>query len=316
MGKKPGYADLYKMWLGHDRKLRKMDNFGDVYWVDATDGLDTNPGNRPGAPFKSTEKALEECTDWNNDVIWHKGYEALDAGITVDVNKLSLLGWGYMGSNPHYPETGSIARTDAEDAPVLTVDAEFVEIAGLAFAAEWVTDGTAGQSALLVGNGANKAYIHNCFFPDWNIASQTAGLDITGAHYTVVEDCTFHSVYGNMDAGIYIESAASMPAYTKILGCDFMAGGLGGNAMANGIHMICAHQSWFIRNCDFQHVTNAVNFDLAAADLWGNIRSCSGSMTKGNFCTGSDTCDTIANAKANYEVILSDIWGSDSPMVA
>jgi len=113
-----------------------------------------------------------------------------------------------------------------------------------------------------------------------------------------------------------IRSAATQPAYGRIRDCTFQGMGTGGSAMTTGIDMSQpTFQNWVIERCNFSHVTNALKFP-AAADLWGTVRNCVGSMTKGNFATGGSACDTIANAKTNYEVIMADIWGSDGPMTA
>jgi len=309
----PGYDDIKKMWLQHELILRKLKNYGDIYFVDATNGSDGNRGTDPSSPFKSTEHAIDVVTDWNNDVVIHKGYENLTAGITIDKNKMSLLGWGLFGSNPAFPEVGCIDRSTAEDAPVIGIEAEFVEIAGLAFNGVWNVAGVAGQAPLeCVDSLANKTWIHDCFFPDWTRASMTAGIKINGCHYVVVEDCNFQSVYGNMDAGIYIMSAVGAPAYHKVKRCNFMGGSA---AMANGIHDIFGSQFFEYEDLSFSYVTNALRF-AGAKSLWGTVKGLTGTMTGANICVGGAACDTIANAYTQYKVTLADCWGNDGPLVA
>ncbi len=309
----PGYADLYKMWLGHDRDLRKWRNWGDVYWVDATNGSDTDPGNRPGAPFKTLEKAIEEVTDNNNDVIWHKGYENLAAGITLDKDKTSILGWGYMGSNPYYPEIGSIDRSVAEDAPVLGIEAEFCEIAGLAFNANFTTPAASNAPLELMDGAANKAYIHDCFFPDWGRATMMAGIRLDGCHYVVIEDCVFQSVYGNIDAGIYIESSAGMPAYGKIKRCSFM-GGPAAYAMAYGINDIVGMSYGEFEDLSFQGCTYGIGLP-AAKDIYSTVKGIVGTMAKADiFESATATDDTIAHLTTNWKMTVADCWGNDGPL--
>lgn len=317
-----GYDDVKKMWLKHELIMQKLQNYGDIYFQDATNGLNTNHGTTPLSPFKDLEYAVAQLTDGHNDVIIHKGLENVSTYVDLDKEKMSLFGWGLFGANPSFPEIGSIYRSAKVNMPVLNITADFVEIAGLAFAAEWVTDDAEGQGSVGVNGGANKTFIHHCFFTDWNYASNTAGLMLGGPHYTVIEDCEFESVWGNMDDGIVIGeswtgSGTDQPAHTRIRRCNFAGMGTGGSAMTNGIQHItgCTHQNWMIEDCNFMHVTTAVRF-VTGALLWAIIRDCVGSMSVGTFCVGSETCDTIANAKTNYEVILANIWGSGAPLTA
>lgn len=309
MGRKPAYADLYKMWLGHDRDLRKWRNWGDVFWVDATNGSDTDPGNRPGAPFKTLEKALDEVTDNNNDVIWHKGYENLTAGLTIDTEKTSILGWAYMGSNPVYPETGSLDRSTKEDAAVLIIDADFVEIAGLTFNCDWTT-GQVESPALRVNEGANKSYIHDCYFPDWARANMRAGIQLEGCHFTVIERCTFQSVYGNIDAGILTTGGSgSNPASTIIKDCKFKGGSA---AMTYGINEVDGlWQDFLVENCKFNDVTYMTKF-VGDGDRRGQFVDCYGDMLETALFTGGSGADDKQALWTNHSCSALNCWGRDA----
>ena len=309
--------DIFRKWKTHDAILQKLDRYGELIFVDATNGSDAATGEKPEQPLASLAEAIDRAVNSGNDVIVHKGYEDVGEGgaITVNKEKLSIVGWGLYGSNPFYPEIGSIAKTFAEDAPVLTIEADFVEIAGLAFASEWETDDVAYQSALRINN-KNKTYIHHCYFPDWSIASQTCGIDLDGAHFSVIEDCTFHSVYGNMDIGLYISSAPGQPCYTQLRRLTFM-GGSGPMAAAFGqMPGLATWQYWTAEYIKCLNVTNAVLLG-GVADLYGSVKGLVGTMAKGEIFESSEADDdTIAQVTASWKVTAADCWGSDGPLTA
>lgn len=312
-----GYDDVKKMWLQHELILRKLKNYGDIYFQDATNGSNGNHGRDPLSPFKTLEYAIAQLTDSHNDVIIHKGLENVTAGISVDKNKMSIFGWGLFGANPYYPETGSFYRSTAENAPVISIDADFVEIAGMTFVAEWVADNIAYQEALLIAEGSNKAYIHNCLFPDWAYASQTVGIKIEGAHYSVIENCAFHSTYGNIDFGIYVKGGSSSnTAQTIIKGCHFIGGS---GVMASGIGQmpgLGTWQWWKIEDCTFLQVTNAILLGTSA-NLYGTVKGIVGTMAKADIFESSEASDSsISDITSGWKVTAADCWGSDGPLVS
>ncbi len=313
MSKYGGSWDAYKRWLDHEIRMRQLGGYGDIFYVDATNGDDdTGDGTLVTTPYASLEAAIDAVTDNNGDTIIHKGYENLTAGITVDKDKLSILGWGLHGSNPYYPEIGSIDRSTAEDAPVLGIEAEFVEIAGLAFNGVWSTSLASNAPLEIMDTAGNKTFIHHCFFPDWARATMRAGIRLDGCHYVVIEDCNFHSVYGNMDAGIYIESSVGMPAYQKVKRCNFMGGS---GVMTHGIQDIVGSTYGEYEDLKFANVT--YGFGLPGAkDLYTTVKGVVGTMGKAEIFESALVANdsTIGHLTTSWKLTAADCWGSDGPL--
>jgi len=190
---------------------------GDVYYVDLSGGSNGNTGESFDSPMLTSAAALDKCTADKNDYIIVTGWKT-ETGTGVihrmDVAQTHMIGHAGI-LNPYFPEKGSLYRSGAGDAPILRFEQEFIEVAGFAFNAvqgagtesSSVSKGFVEIGDYLDANAAgdgNKAYLHNCYFPDWNSTTTVTGLTITGAHYPVVHDCYFDSIYSNMDSGIYL----------------------------------------------------------------------------------------------------------------
>jgi hypothetical protein len=79
--------------------------FGDVYFVDDTNGDDTYDGKSTTRPFKTLNKAYTECTTSNNDVIVINGTDPVeeDSMLTWSKNKIHVVGLGAFGATDQSP---------------------------------------------------------------------------------------------------------------------------------------------------------------------------------------------------------------------
>ena len=186
---------------------------GDIFYVDGTNGLDTNSGLTPDVPVLTITYALSLCTAGANDYIIVLGYPG-DAGeaswpIPVSVSKVHIIGTPAQASPS--PLINAPADTDC-----FTVSAANVEIAGLEFTAGataaciatsgaiWklhVHDNYFGWQAgaargieMPAGDDCPQCYIHNNWF---GLGVTTAGIDIMhNSTRTIIEDNLFRVVTG------------------------------------------------------------------------------------------------------------------------
>lgn len=189
---------------------------GNVFYVDLAAGADSGTGENWDRAYLTSAYALDQCESDNNDYLLLTGWKTETAAAVIhrlDVAYTHFIGHSGL-MNPMFPEKGTIYRSTAFDGPIIRVEQEFVEVAGFAVAAKQgagtesssVSKGQIEIGDYLDANAAgdgNKAYLHNIQFTDWNDATQTTGLTITGAHYPVGHTLNFDNVYGNMDSGIY-----------------------------------------------------------------------------------------------------------------
>jgi len=74
--------------------------FGNVYFVDYTNGNDGNSGKSPEAAVKTLSKAHDLCTTNNNDYILIDGYAEVVETAMIDFSKSRIHVWGCNGSPP------------------------------------------------------------------------------------------------------------------------------------------------------------------------------------------------------------------------
>lgn len=290
---------------------------GEVYYVDLAAGTDAGTGEDWDKAYLTTAYAYNQMEADGNDYAIVRGWKTeTDTGVIhrLDVAQSHLIGHAGI-LNPYFPEKGSLYRSGAGDAPILRFESEFVEVAGFAINARQ-SSGTESSTvtkgfvefgdysdANAVDDG-NKGYLHNCYLADWNQASDTTGITITGAHYFVIEDCTVDSVYGNIDTGIYCTgSDDSNPAHGVIK--NFYARGGYGGALATAIGIRPSGSANELMNTiidGVRHVRGTNMFNLRGAyGAYCQADRLVGDMTEANAITGGSTCDNRGDLWTNYK---------------
>jgi len=296
---------------------------GDVYYVDLANGTDSGDGDNWQKAFLTTAFALDQMTADRNDYMLLRGWKTESAtsgpgsGAVIhrlDVAQTHMIGQAGM-LNPYFPEKGSLYRSGAADAPILRFEQEFIEVAGFAVNAvqgsgtesSSVSKGFVEIGDYLDANAAgdgNKAYLHNCYFPDWNSGTTVTGLTITGAHYPTVHDCYFDSVYGNIDKGIYL------------CGSDDSNPGLGSFENLTFRGAMTAAVKWYgagsCRNSTFNGITHPRGtyiFDFTADDTsaYNSFENISGNMAAGNIFNSASTVD----ARDTLISVMASIAGAN-----
>jgi hypothetical protein len=203
---------------------------GDVFYVDGTNGLDTNDGLTPSTPVLTITYALSLCTAGENDYIIVLGYPG-DAGeavwpIPVNVSKVHIIGTPAQAApSPFINATGNFG--------CFTISASNVEIAGLEFSCGV----SAAEACIATSGGVWKGHIHHNFFawqdaavhgiylsndtdsvdcPHWHIHDNRFGDKMTGHNIfiaynstrTIIEDNLFFGVASGA-SGIYVDQAGA-----------------------------------------------------------------------------------------------------------
>lgn len=145
-------------WYGNNLGGIIMPNAGDIYYVDGTNGLNTNSGLDRDNPVLTITYALSLCTAGNEDYIIVMGYPSAGAGgetwpIPVSVANVHIIGDSLYQASP------SAWIDPPADTHGMVISANFVEIAGL--------EVRGGATAACITNDSNlvwRAYIHHCDF--------------------------------------------------------------------------------------------------------------------------------------------------------
>ena len=206
---------------------------GDVFYVDGENGSDSvlNAGVDPASPLLTITRALELCTDDENDVVIVLNYPeaAPPAGeatpIAVNKNRVHLLGAAYP-----YAQGDMKAYVDCPPgaaAAVFLVSARWVEIAYFK-----IGGGATFGGIELTGAIETKGLsVHHCQFAEKVNAAgpPTYGIDCTEVNcgnWMYVGDCTFYPAISSH--AITINNAAN----PRIIGNHFVC--VGGNGVYLG----------------------------------------------------------------------------------
>jgi len=299
---------------------------GDVYYVDLANGTDSGDGDNWTRAFLTVNYAYDQVTADGNDYIIVRGWKTeTGTGViaSLDVAQTHLIGHAGI-LNPYFPEKGSFYRSGAGDAPHTRIANEFIEVAGIAFNAVQSTgteSSSVSKGALEINDyldanvtsDANKAYVHGCYFPDWNSSTTTTGITITGAHYPVLQDIVVDSIYGNIDSGIYISGADDSNAAYGVFENLLLRGGPGGNlAAAIKLYAGSSLQMSVINGLYAPRVTNAISLG-AASGAYCTLDNAIAGCTEATFFAGDAACDARDDLWTQYKWIVGEnVAGRDA----
>ena len=207
---------------------------GNVFWVSALLGADTNVGTRPDQPFATITYALTQCVANNNDyIIVIDDYQEA-ATVTVNITRTHIIGLGnFLRPNSNHPYV-VLNATGAW--PIFTVgtEASNCEIAGFSLGG-----GPANAGIENVAGTPTGLHIHDCVFghslcadtPQDGILIDNNAIDIR------IENCIFLGAPGGKGTltrdGIRWDCAAGDPLNGNIEKNQFKAlPGIGINFVA------------------------------------------------------------------------------------
>ena len=303
---------------------------GEVYYVDLAAGSNSNSGESFDRALLTSAAAYDLVTADNNDYVMVTGWKT-ETGTGV-IHRLDVAQTHFIGHtgllNPYTPEKGSLYRSGAGDAPILRFEQEFVEVAGFSFNAvqgagtesSSVSKGMVEIGDYLDANAAgdgNKAFLHNCHFPDWSSATTTTGVSLTGAHYATLRDIYIENIYGNIDAGIYCAgSDDSNPALATFENIVFRGGGGAATAVIEMDAAASNLQNSTINGLYGTRVTNMISLGTAYA-AYCSIDNAVGDMAENSFFAGGSACDARDDLWTNYKWSAGgNVWGRDAILAA
>lgn len=165
--------------------------FGNTYYVDYRNGVDTNSGKSPSEAFKTLSKAEDTATSNNNDVIYVDGdSEILEATmITWDKNRIHVVGvgGGYV--------TGQRARIALSTAGNLLAVAATINVTGTGNTFSNLkiqNSGTDAASVAALVDAGEANVFKNCSFMKFTDLNVTGVSDVEiRSDSTSYVDCEF-----------------------------------------------------------------------------------------------------------------------------
>ena len=249
---------------------------GSTFYVDYTNGDDDNNGERPQTAFKSSQAAIDACTDNYGDVIIRlPGTETVTTSVLFNkkgiVYKALDVGYGF-GKGERFVIYGTHT-----DGPAATISAP-CRIEGIGFCGSQA----AGASLLVDGStggfsGGNFWELSNCRFSHWGIAKAYCLLNQGGSD-GLIEKCMFDGYTGYTTAAIGLDdSGANGVLALRIIDNEFVNIGAG-------------------KYC-IQLVDSAVHFRMSR--IQGNVNVGSAKFANFNGATGDGftiVCDNYTGA--------------------
>jgi polygalacturonase len=260
-----------------------------VFFVDGTNGNDSNAGEDPEEAFKTITKAVAECTDDQGDTIlvMPGAYAEL---VVVDKSRVRLYGFNNCVGGPWMVRINPASSTSTT--ATITVKARDVEIAGLCVAGNHDAGYNTASIFLDGDNEGTRAYVHNCTIEQLTPANgvRSDGIKVVGDRHTIT-DCLFDSCY----QGLYILGGATATTYEILVErCTFRACDVG-IFIENGVTSGTGMQDVTVKYCDFDG-TGAYSETDGIRTTGTGI----GTLIRCNFAGYTDDIDGISRLIENY----------------
>jgi len=280
---------------GVDAALVAQHTKGRIYYVDTSNGDDDNDGLLPTEAFKTSQTAIDACTDnYGDRIIRLPGTESVSEA--VDFNKKGII---YQAVDTGYNRFGQGERFciygTHTDGPAAVISAP-CRIEGIGFCGSE----TAGASLEIDGStgafgGGNFWEIINCRFSHWGIAKAYALLIEAGSD-GIVQGCMFDGyLTGYTTAAIGLDDSGSNGVLAvRILDNEFINIGSGKYCIQMVDSAVHFRMSRIMRNVNLG-TAKFINFNSADDDGWTLIAD---NYTGGTTDTGSynASVDTLQSA--------------------
>jgi len=168
--------------------------FGDVYYVDATNGSDVNPGTTSDKAFATVDAANDAMTTNNNDAVYLSGYasHALTEMLTVAKNRVHFIGTDFDGRTYGQTTRLSMGITTA------VTDVFAVKNTGIRNSfkgIKFTNANTVAQNVAGVGEGGEYTVYDSCeFYDSTEMDSDTEAEMVLNGDSTQLRNCTFGSM--------------------------------------------------------------------------------------------------------------------------
>lgn len=188
----------------HEASIAVLVGMGDMYYVDATDGSDSNDGMTPEHPLLTMTAATGKCTAQHNDYIFVMEYhQPTGESFPIVLAKRSMHIIGVTSALEDKPHINPPSTTSAFNLNGASYGSSRIEIAGLGFCA--------GASSACIDINANcfGVKIHDCSFGHSYTGAQD-GIEVN-ATYDAVELEIYDCIFGRMltQDGIRIHTNAT-----------------------------------------------------------------------------------------------------------
>lgn len=168
--------------------------FGNVYYVDPTNGSDANPGSEPTKAFATVDAANDALTTNNNDVVYLNGYANHTLTEMLDVSKSRVHFRGIDFDGRKYGQTTKIslgvttATTDVYAVKNTGVRNSFIGI-------KISNHNTVTENVACFGEGGEYTVMRNCeIYDSTELDSDTHAEVVMNGDSAQFFDCTFGSL--------------------------------------------------------------------------------------------------------------------------
>lgn len=173
--------------------VRPTSIFGDTYFVDYENGVDTNDGTTKDTAFKTLSAAYAACTDNNNDVIYIDGYSTVveTAMITWAKNRIHVIG---VGGNHRYGQGAKVsltATTGAANIATLKVTGVRNTFTNI----KWMNASTVAEGIYCVVEAGEYTIYNNCeFYKSTDLDQAGASEILLNGDSAQFNNCTIGSL--------------------------------------------------------------------------------------------------------------------------
>lgn len=239
--------------------LASRTGVGKVFFVDGTDGVDTNSGREPDSPVLTVKQALSLCTADKGDIIQilknspSSPHESETWPIAV--NKQGVTIRGTLGASGGMLSDSGIGSDEANVA-TFEIGAAYVTIEDMYIGCA----GEGSDTGIITFNGTNNYFgttIRRCTFETQYIAA----YGVYAAHdqpYLLIEDCVFgrHDIAGYTTANIYLGNCTAGMIRRNVFPC----------VTALGISVGAGCHNLTVLDNRFSLASDTVGMGITAAD--------------------------------------------------
>lgn len=208
---------------------------GSLYYVDPSNGSDSNGGQSPDDAYATLQTAIDACTADNGDVIVVKpGNHGVTSTVTFDCSGITVVAAQLGLPAEEQGEKFTVnAAASLDDAPVGIITAP-TRIIGLGFAGRDTT-----QESLLIdceeagGFSGGFSSLEYCRFSCW-YGAMDAGLRTIGGAVNKVIGCSFDGIFAGFGTAAIImenDTGGFAASYTEVKNCVFQGVGSGKHAI-------------------------------------------------------------------------------------
>jgi len=278
--------------------------YGDPWFVDYRNGLDTNSGKRRNKSFKTYSAAVAAATDNNNDVIFIDGDSEVVEAAMVNITKNRLHTVGVNGALGHFGQGAKISCTLASGATnIATI--QNTGIRNTFTGIKVINANTVAEGLYGFAEGGEFSRFSNCeFYKSTDLDDAGASEFLHNGDSAMFYDCTFGSSAnetGNIRANVLLTATLSGKKCrdTYFENCLFLSKADDTDkVMVYGANATDVERMLLMKNCTFMN-------NLLAAGVPAHAVGFGAAQTQGSVLLqdcASVNCTVMAQAARNIYV--------------